>query len=221
MSITDRGASRRAWFRVAALGVAATASTGLLASGPAGAFGALEPVAVVTATPTTGEAPLVVTFDGSASTSPNPLASWAWDFGDGTTGSGAIVSHTYATAGSYQATLVVADTLGLVSFPRAVTITVTPTTLPSAPVGLVVTARTRTSISLAWSNPGTNQTSIVVERCRGARCTGFRRVATLPSTATSFVSSGLARATTYRFRVRTVNAVGSAVSTPLTARTAT
>ena len=42
------------------------------------------------------------TFDGRGSTDPEgPIASYSWDFGDGTTGSGAQPSHTYATAGDY------------------------------------------------------------------------------------------------------------------------
>ncbi|MDR9373227.1 MAG: PKD domain-containing protein [Schleiferiaceae bacterium] len=37
---------------------------------------------------------------------------YAWDFGDGNTGSGATVSHTYAAGGSYAVELVVSDTCG-------------------------------------------------------------------------------------------------------------
>lgn len=44
-------------------------------------------------------------FSGAASTG-NP-ASWSWDFGDGTTGSGAIVDKQYAAAGSYPVRLTV------------------------------------------------------------------------------------------------------------------
>ena len=45
---------------------------------------------------------LVVAFDGSASAdSDGTLASYAWDFGDGSTGTGVSPSHTYAAGGSY------------------------------------------------------------------------------------------------------------------------
>jgi hypothetical protein len=40
------------------------------------------------------------------------VASAQWDFGDGTTGSGKDVEHTYASAGSYTLTVQTADTLG-------------------------------------------------------------------------------------------------------------
>ena len=41
------------------------------------------------------------------------IQSYAWDFGDGTTGSGAVASHTYAQDGAYSVTLTVTDNDGL------------------------------------------------------------------------------------------------------------
>lgn len=68
------------------------------------------PTAKATATPTTGTAPLAVQFDGSGSTDPDgTIASYSWAFGDGQTATGAKVSHTYATAGTYKAVLTVTD----------------------------------------------------------------------------------------------------------------
>ncbi|NTW40307.1 MAG: PKD domain-containing protein, partial [Cellulomonadaceae bacterium] len=56
---------------------------------------------------------LGASFDGSGSTDPDGvLAGYAWDFGDGTTGTGATTSHTYATAGTWQVTLTVTDAAG-------------------------------------------------------------------------------------------------------------
>lgn len=211
--------TRRQWLRALAGGAVALALVGSTA-GAADAFGPLEPVAIVTATPTTGEAPLVVTFDGSTSTGPNPLTSWAWNFGDGTTGTGSIVSHAYASAGTYTATLVVSDGLGLFSFPRAVEIVVTAPTKPTAPTGLTAATRSRTSIALAWTNTATNATSIRIERCKGATCTNFVRVATVAPSSNSFTNTGLVRNTVYRYRVRAVNAVGSSVTAAVSARTA-
>lgn len=40
------------------------------------------------------------------------VASWCWDFGDGTAGSGQNVSHTYASPGSYQVCLTISDNCG-------------------------------------------------------------------------------------------------------------
>lgn len=50
------------------------------------------------------------TFDASASYDPDgTVVSWSWDFGDGGTGSGKIVTHTYSSAGSYLVNLTVTD----------------------------------------------------------------------------------------------------------------
>lgn len=55
----------------------------------------------------------LVTFDGSESSDTDgTIVSYQWDFGDGSTGSGAIVHHTYATTGTYQVALTVTDNDG-------------------------------------------------------------------------------------------------------------
>jgi PKD repeat protein len=54
-----------------------------------------------------------VAFDGSGSSvSGRTLVGYAWDFGDGASGSGRTVSHTYTTPGAYTATLTVTDSSG-------------------------------------------------------------------------------------------------------------
>jgi serine protease len=53
---------------------------------------------------------LVCSFNGSGSTDDNGISSYSWNFGDGTTGSGATPSKTYAAAGTYSVTLTVRDT---------------------------------------------------------------------------------------------------------------
>ena len=54
------------------------------------------------------------TFDASASVDPNgTIVSYAWDFGDGSTGSGASVSHTFAQDGTFTVSVTVTDNDGL------------------------------------------------------------------------------------------------------------
>ncbi len=79
------------------------------------------PTAVLTATPTSGTAPLTVNFDGSGSYDPDTgdtIASYTFDFGDGSaavTQSTPTVSHIYNSANNYAARLSVKDSHGLAS----------------------------------------------------------------------------------------------------------
>ncbi|MGK0434410.1 MAG: PKD repeat protein, partial [Planctomycetota bacterium] len=59
-------------------------------------------VASFTATPTTGNAPLLVNFDASGTTG---ATSYSWDFGDGSMGTGQTTSNTYSVGGTLTATL--------------------------------------------------------------------------------------------------------------------
>jgi PKD repeat protein len=72
------------------------------------------PTASFTASPTSGQAPLVVDFNGSGSSdSDGYITSYAWAFGDGESSSGGVTAiHTYNTAGTYTALLTVADNDG-------------------------------------------------------------------------------------------------------------
>jgi PKD repeat protein len=56
---------------------------------------------------------LTCSFDASGSSDPDgTIASYAWTFGDGTTGAGATVSRTYAAGGAFTVTLIVTDNAG-------------------------------------------------------------------------------------------------------------
>jgi alpha-tubulin suppressor-like RCC1 family protein len=56
---------------------------------------------------------LSCTFNGAGSSDPDgTVVSYAWDFGDGSNGTGVAPAHTYAAAGDYQVTLVVTDNGG-------------------------------------------------------------------------------------------------------------
>jgi uncharacterized delta-60 repeat protein len=92
------------------------------------------PTDEVSYSPAEGPAPLSVNFDGTASTAGHgaTIISWSWDFGDGTTGSGATVTHVYNNSGEYDVTLTVTDNNGLVNLVPEVN-TVIVTTVGSTP----------------------------------------------------------------------------------------
>jgi PKD repeat protein len=85
------------------------------------------PTATASGTPTSGTAPLLVTFTGMGTDADGTIASYAWAFGDGGTSAVQNPTHTYASAGSYTAALTVTDNNGATG---------------SASVGITVSAAT-------------------------------------------------------------------------------
>jgi PKD repeat protein len=103
------------------------------------------PNAVITVSPgIAGSAPFIVQFDASQSTDNRGIASYSWDFGDGTSGTGIMPApHTY-TCGAYVVKLSVTDHWGNVGYDTviinvgetggpSVIIEVTPGTTGNAP----------------------------------------------------------------------------------------
>jgi PKD repeat protein len=73
----------------------------------------VQPIARVTALPTAGPAPLLVSFSGIGSSDPDgSIISYSWNFGDGTSATGQVVQKTYTIFGTYTATLTVTDNRG-------------------------------------------------------------------------------------------------------------
>jgi PKD repeat protein len=70
--------------------------------------------------PYRGMAGIPVLFDGRASSDADgTIRSYAWDFGDGTSGTGVSPTHSYAWEGHYRVSLTVIDDRGAAN--RAVT----------------------------------------------------------------------------------------------------
>jgi len=118
------------------------------------------PAAALIASPNSGAAPLSMTADASGSTDTDgtPIATYTFDFGDGTTPVGpqaaATAAHTYTAPGIFTVQVTVTDTAGLSSTatatvqvgladnPPVAALTVTPT---SGLVNLAVTANASAS----------------------------------------------------------------------------
>jgi serine protease len=117
-----------------------------------------------TASFTHGCTDLACNFDGSGSTDfDGTIASYAWTFGDGKTGSGKTTSHTYTEGGTYTVTLTVTDNEGATGA-QSQNVTVTAT---SGGGGFTLTAtgykvRGVQHADLTWS--GATSTSVDIFR---------------------------------------------------------
>ena len=72
------------------------------------------PVARIIASPKKGDAPLMVLFQADAEDPDGEIIGYAWDFGDGQAGTGAVIDHVFVTPGVYVVTLSVTDNIGAV-----------------------------------------------------------------------------------------------------------
>lgn len=78
------------------------------------------------------------------------------------------------------------------------------TTSVERPVLTVNTINT-TRIGLSWTDPTDTETGFEIERCSGAVCSSFSKVATVEPNARNWTDTALCENTTYRYRLRAVN----------------
>jgi PKD repeat protein len=167
---------------------------------PSGAAN-LPPNAVLTATPTSGIAPLTVNFNASGSSDPDgSISNYAWSFGDGGTSSGAsaTASHTYSAVGTYTAKVTVTDNRGSTG---SATVTITAMTDPNiiaAPSNLTGSAG-RGSASLTWKDNSNNETGFHIERAVSGS-SNYAVVGNVGANATSY-SESVAKGN-YSYRVQ-------------------
>jgi parallel beta-helix repeat protein len=132
------------------------------------ASGDQPPRALLSVSPSSGTAPLLVSADasGSSDTDATPIASYSFDFGDGSgpTGpqTGATASHSYSSPGSYTVTVTVQDSAGLSSSASA-QLTVS--------TNLVTNAGFETDLS-GWSTSGSDA-NVTLTRVAGGHTGGW------------------------------------------------
>jgi PKD repeat protein len=115
--------------------------------------------AKATATPTTGNAPLGVSFTGSATGGTAPY-SYSWDFGDGSaTSTAQNPSHTYNSAGTFTATLTVTDSSSPAkTATSSVTVTVSAVGGPLAATASATPTSGQVPLTVAFSGTATGGT---------------------------------------------------------------
>jgi parallel beta-helix repeat protein len=127
----------------------------------------LPPSASLVVSPSSGMVPLEVTADASASTDTDstPIASYEFDFDDGTIvgpQDAATATHTYTAAGTYTVTVTVKDTAGLAS---------TATTQVTVKQNLVANSGFETDTS-GWNTSGSG-TGVTLARVSGGHSGGW------------------------------------------------
>jgi hypothetical protein len=163
------------------------------------------------ANPTVGQ---TVTFTvGASDPDGNPLT-YAWNFGDNTSGTGSTVTHSYPAASTYDATVTVTDSAGA-SVTSSVTVTVSAAATPTVHVKAIAMSISKTKRGTAASATVTivNNNGAVVS---GATVSGSWSGLTTSSASGLTSSTGKVKFTsarttssgTFTFTVNTVTASG-------------
>lgn len=188
-------------------GVLASAVIALVAASCAsggGGYNNPPPLAIFSPSISTGPNPLNVTFDATAANDPGgSIVSYSWDFGDFTSGSGTIVSHTFP-AGQFTVTLLVTDNGGATGYSTTViTSTGAPTSYPTG-LAKVGSGCCDTFGDFAWNPvPGAVQYEVFMGSYFGGGCvTDASGIFAAPANSGRITQVGLCLGSHYNISIR-------------------
>jgi DNA/RNA endonuclease G (NUC1) len=121
------------------------------------------PLAALTGTTTLSEGGSA-SFDASASVDPNgSIVSHAWNFGDGSTGEGANVTHVYAQDGEYTVTVTITDDDGLTDTASLTVVVSNVAPVLAAIADATLAAGDAYTVSGTFSDPGADAWTATVD----------------------------------------------------------
>jgi len=181
--------------------------------------GANQPPKVgITASVTSGAAPLAVSFVTNATDVDGQVVGYSWNFGDGQTSTAASPSHTYQTVGSFTASVTVTDNAGATAT-ASVVITVKAAGSSDTPSVRVITPNLREVVNIGstykitWETGGATFTRIAVSYTYDDGASWQAIATDLPGTATALYWTAPKVKTRYaRVRVTAWTSTGAQVA---------
>ena len=159
------------------------------------------PTVATSATPTSGTAPLAVSFNSNANDSDGFIATYYWDFGDGGSSTQSAPSHVYQSAGTFTARLTVTDNGGATAS-SSVSITTSGSTAPPA-TGNIVMYASEASVRVGNWQVVSDSTAAGGARLHNSDQGAVKRTTPLANPADYFEMSFNAQANTpYRLWIR-------------------
>jgi PKD repeat protein len=156
--------------------------------------------------PYSGTMGTAVSFNGSTSSDPDgTIVSYSWNFGDGSTGAGANVTHVYNASGTFIVKLTVTDDKGAIHSGSTSAVisgnAVVTLTAPSSLRAAIVTGNKAGQVQLNWVDNSNNEELFRIERSLNAT-SGFAEIAQANVNIPTHIDKNTKKGTKYYYRVR-------------------